>query len=75
MPSSLRRFNFLQADIQTNPSFQIKRSDTLNKAAAINGTVEKRLKEILEFTISFQLFKLEYQAFTLDFIPKHGNYL
>ena len=48
MPSSLRRFDFLLADIQSHHLLQINRSDTLNIAADINITIEKRLKRVVQ---------------------------
>ena len=74
MPSSLRRFYFLQADIQSDHLLQIKHSDTLNMAADINATIENRLKEFFKMTTSFHLLELDEHAFPLVFIPKHCNY-
>ena len=53
MPSSLRHFYFLLADIQSHHVWQIKHSDTLDIAADINATIEKRLKELFKLTMSF----------------------
>ena len=59
MWSSLRRFYFLLADIQSHRLLQIKHSNTLNMAADINATIKKRLKELFKLTISFHLLEPE----------------
>ena len=56
---TLCRFYFLLADIQSHHLLQIKHGDTLNMAADINATIEKRLKELFKLTISCHLFELE----------------